>query len=125
MNVRRHGGGANAAFAAHPGDPPVCALCGAPLQPPIVATTTGPPVHRNCADRAAMQAWRRRRLWATVHGVVIVGVGIGVLVHELPAPLPFAVTFLAWLLLHQRLHWRTWHYLGRALRRWLLGRSTG
>ena len=96
-------------------------LCGTPLSPPTVVTTTGMRVHRACADRVATQAWRQRWLAALIHGLLILGTGVGLTLRGVDAPLLLAVV-VAWLALHSRLHTRVWHYLARDLGRWLRGR---
>ncbi|NTU85673.1 MAG: hypothetical protein HGA45_41120 [Chloroflexales bacterium] len=101
----------------------MCALCGAPLRPPTVATRTGGRVHLGCAERAARIAWRQRRLAALVHALIIVSV-VGLLTLRGADLALLAIVSLAWLTLHSRLHRRVWHYVGRDLRRWLLGRLT-
>lgn len=103
-------------------NPAVCALCGVSLCPPTVATAIGTRVHLACAERAALQAWRCRRLAALAHGLIIVSVVAGLAWFGVGLPLLLAL-LLAWLALHGGLHRRFWHYLIRDLRRWLLGRS--
>jgi hypothetical protein len=96
-----------------------CSLCGQPIDltsEPVVATTDGEFVHRACADRSAGKAWRVRKRWALLHGVVII-LCLGMTWAASGSLwLPFAL-MLPWIMFHRQLHRRWWYHIQQDVRR--------